>query len=131
MNNSRYSQRLPIGTDSVLNHFQRPVILKFYKDWYRPDLQALIVVGDINVDSMETRIKKLFSDLKNPANERPRIKYTVPLNGKNQFIAVTDKEFPYTVMEILIKHPKLPEGTKHDYFEYVKRGLFNQMLGSA
>ena len=67
LNNSRYSQRLPIGTDSVLNHFQRPVILKFYKDWYRPDLQALIVVGDINVDSMEIQIKKLFGDLKNPA----------------------------------------------------------------
>ena len=57
LNNSRYSDRLPIGTDSVLNNFQRPVILKFYKDWYRPDLQALIVVGDINVDSMENRSK--------------------------------------------------------------------------
>ena len=128
LNNSRYSQRLPIGTDTVLNHFQRPVILRFYKDWYRPDLQALIVVGDINVDSMEAQIKKLFSNLKNPVNERTRIKYTVPLTGKNQFIAVTDKEFPYTVMEILIKHPKLPEGTKQDYYEYVKRELFNQML---
>jgi len=128
LNNSRYSNRLPIGTDTVLNHFQKPVILRFYKDWYRPDLQALIVVGDINVDSMEVRIKKLFSDLKNPANERPRTKYMVPLNGKNQFIAVTDKEFPYTVMEILIKQPKLPEGTKQDYYEYVKREIFNQML---
>jgi zinc protease len=128
LNNSRYSNRLPIGTDTVLNHFQKPVILKFYKDWYRPDLQALIVVGDINVDSMEVRIKGLFSDLKNPVNERPRIKYTVPLNGKNQFISVTDKEFPYTVMEILIKQPKLPEGTRQDYFEYVKRELLNQML---
>src|SRR5450755_967533 len=52
LNNSRYAERLPIGTDTVLNNFKRPVILKFYKDWYRPDLQALIVVGDINVDSM-------------------------------------------------------------------------------
>ena len=59
--------RLPIGTDTVLNNFQKPVILRFYKDWYRPDLlQALIVVGDINVDSMEAKIKSLFSDLKNP-----------------------------------------------------------------
>jgi zinc protease len=128
LNNSRYSDRIPIGTDTVLNNFQKPVILKFYKDWYRPDLQALIVVGDINVDSIEIQIKKLFSNLKNPLNERPRVKYTVPLNSKNQFIAVTDKEFPYTVFEILIKHPKLPEGTRQDYYEYVKRGLFNQML---
>jgi zinc protease len=128
LNGSRYSDRIPIGTDSVLNYFQRPVILQFYKDWYRPDLQALVVVGDINVDSMEVQIKKLFSDLKNPANERPRIKYTVPLNGKNQFVAVTDKEFPYTVFQILIKHPKMPEGTREEYYESVKRNLFNQML---
>ena len=71
LNNSRYAVRNPIGTDTVLNNFQRPVILKFYKDWYRPDLQALIVVGDINVDSMEKKIKALFGDLKNPPNERP------------------------------------------------------------
>jgi len=128
LNNSRYSNRLPIGTDTVLNNFQKPVILQFYNDWYRPDLQALIVVGDINVDSMEANIKSLFSDLKNPTNERPRIKYTVPLNGKNQFIAVTDKEFPYTIIEILIKRPKMPEGTRQEYNEYVKRQLFNQML---
>jgi zinc protease len=128
LNDSRYSERIPIGTDSVLNNFQRPVILQFYKDWYRPDLQALIVVGDINVDSMEVQIKKLFGDLKNPASERPRVKYTVPLNGKNQFVSVTDKEFPYTVFEILIKHPKMPEGTRQEYYESVKRGLFNQML---
>jgi zinc protease len=128
LNNSRYSDRIPIGTDTVLNNFQKPVILKFYKDWYRPDLQALIVVGDINVDSMEVHIKKLFGNLKNPVNERPRVKYTVPLNSKNQFVAVTDKEFPYTVFEILIKHPKLPEGTRLDYYESVKRALFNQML---
>jgi len=128
LNNSRYSDRVPIGVDTVLNNFKRPVILKFYKDWYRPDLQALIVVGDINVDSMEVRVKKLFGDLKNPPNERPRTKYTVPLTGKNQFISVTDKEFPYTVVEVLIKRPKMPEGTKQEYYEYVKRELFNQML---
>src|SRR5450432_4394722 len=70
LNNSQYAIRLPIGVDTVLNNFDRNTILSFYKDWYRPDLQALIVVGDINVDSMEIQIKKLFSDLKNPSNER-------------------------------------------------------------
>jgi zinc protease len=129
-NNSRYAVRLPIGTDTVLNNFQKPVILKFYNDWYRPDLQALIVVGDINVDSMEAKIKNLFSDLKNPTNERPRTKYTVPLDGTNKFVAVTDKEFPYTIIEVLIKRPKLPDGTMQDYYEYVKRNVFNQMLAA-
>jgi zinc protease len=130
LNNSRYAVRLPIGTDTVLNNFQRPVILKFYKDWYRPDLQALIVVGDINVDTMIARITALFSDLKNPENERPRTKYSIPLDGKNQFIAVTDKEFPYTVIEVLIKRKSMPQGTKEEYIESVKRGIFNEMLAT-
>jgi zinc protease len=128
LNNSRYAERMTIGVDTVLNNFQRPAILSFYKDWYRPDLQALIVVGDINVDSMETRIKGLFGDLKNPENERPRIKYTVPLLGKNQFIAVTDKEFPYTVIAVLIKKKSLEQGTVPVYQENIKREIFNEML---
>ncbi len=128
LNHSRYSDRLPIGVDTVLKNFNRDAILSFYKDWYRPDLQALIVVGDINVDSMETQIKKLFSDLKNPVNERPRTKYTIPLIGKNQFVAVTDKEFPYTVIEVMIKQKMLPQGTKQEYFEWTKRNLFNLMI---
>jgi zinc protease len=128
LNHSRYSDRLPIGVDTVLKNFNRDAILSFYKDWYRPDLQALIVVGDINVDSMEIQVKKLFSDLKNPVNERPRTKYTVPLIGKNQFVAVTDKEFPYTVIEVMIKQKMLPQGTKQEYFEWTKRNLFNLMI---
>ena len=128
LNHSRYSDRLPIGVDTVLKNFKRTAILNFYKDWYRPDLQALIVVGDINVDSMEIQVKKLFSDLKNPVNEKLRTKYTVPLTGKNQFVAVTDKEFPYTVIEVMIKQKMLPQGTKQEYFEWTKRNLFNLMV---
>jgi zinc protease len=128
LNHSRYSDRVPIGVDEVLNNFKRGAILDFYKDWYRPDLQALIVVGDINVDSMEVRIKRLFGSLKNPLNEKPRTKYTVPLTGRNQFIAVTDKEFPYTVIQVMIKQKTLVAKTRQEYFEMVKRELFNQML---
>jgi zinc protease len=128
LNNSQYAERLPIGVDTVLKNFERATILNFYKDWYRPDLQALIVVGDINVDSMEVQVKKLFSDLKNPANERPRIKYRVPLTGKNQFIAVTDKEFPYTVMQVYIKRKSRDQGSMEEYQEYIKRNVFNQMI---
>jgi zinc protease len=129
LNHSRYADRLPIGVDTVLKHFQRPVILDFYKEWYRPDLQALIVVGDIGVDSMEMRIKRLFSDLKNPAKEKVRTKYAIPLTGRNQFIAVTDKEFPYMVIQVMMKSRGLIVKTKQDYDESVKRELYNQMLG--
>jgi zinc protease len=128
LNNSRYSLRMPIGSAEVLNNFKPEAIKRFYKDWYRPDLQALIIVGDIDVNQMEVSIKAKFSDLKNPANEKTRTKYTVPLLGNNQFVAVTDKEMPVTVAEVMIKHAALSLRTASDYRVNIIRELFNQML---
>lgn len=130
LNNSRYSKRLPIGTEEVLKNFRPSVIKQFYNEWYRPSLQALIVVGDIDVDAIEKMIKAKFADLKDPAVVRPRTKYNVALTGKNQFIAVSDKEFPYTVAQVIIKHPGTKLKTRQDYRESIKRALFNQMLGA-
>lgn len=129
-NNSRYSNRLPIGTEDVLKNFKPETIRKFYTDWYRPELQALIVVGDIDVNAMEQTIKSKFSDLKNPAKPRTRTNYTIPLISKNQFIAVTDPEFPVSVAQIMIKHPESKLITKSDYRNSIVRSLFNQMLGA-
>ena len=127
-NHSRYAERLPIGIDSVLLHFKPESIRRFYKDWYRPNLQALIVVGDISVDSMEQVIRKQFADLRNPKNEKARTRYTVPLTGKNQFISLTDKEITATQAQILIKYPEAPLQTASDYRAQILRSLFNQML---
>lgn len=129
-NNSRYSNRLPIGTEDVLKNFKPETIRKFYTDWYRPELQALIVVGDIDVDAMEQTTKSKFSDLKNPAKLRTRTNYTIPLINKNQFIAVTDPEFPVSVAQIMIKHPESKLISKSDYRNSIVRSLFNQMLGA-
>lgn len=128
LNNSRYSVRLPIGTDEVLNNFKPQAIKRFYHDWYRPDLQALIVVGDVDVSEMEKTIKAKFSDLKNPVNEKPRTKYNVQLTGKNQFIAVTDPEMTTTTAEVMVKQPGLPLHTAAQYRESIVRQLFNAML---
>jgi zinc protease len=129
LNNSRYAVREPIGLDTVLHNFQRPAIYRFYHDWYRPDLQALIVVGDINVDEMEKNIKAQFSSLKNPINEKKRIVYNVTLDGKNHFVAVTDKEMISTSAEVIIKQPKLELHTAADYRRSIIRQLYNAMLG--
>lgn len=129
-NGSRYSNRLPIGTEDVLKNAKPETIKQYYKDWYRPNLQALIVVGDIDVAQMEKMIKEKFSDLKNPVKQLARTKYTIPLTGKNQFIAVTDKEFPVTVAQILIKHKEEPLLTRTDLKNYIIRSLYNQMLGA-
>ena len=74
-NNSRYSNRLPIGTEEILKNFKPEVIKQFYKDWYRPNLQALIVVGDVDVNAIEQTIKTKFADLKNPATAKARTDY--------------------------------------------------------
>jgi zinc protease len=128
LNNSRYASRIPIGTDEVLNNFKPETIKRFYKDWYRPDLQALIVVGDVDVDKMEQIIKAKFAGLKNPVNEKLRVTYTIPLTGRNQFIAVTDPEMPVTTAEVMIKQPGLPLQTVAQYRESIVRELYNAMM---
>lgn len=130
LNGSRYAQRVPIGLESVLTQFKPEVISRYYHDWYRPDLQALIVVGDIDVNEMEKTIKARFSDLKNPVNEKKRIKYTVPLTGKNQFLAVTDREVTETSAEIMFKHIAPKMKTASDYRRATITALFNQMIGA-
>ncbi|MGF7080386.1 M16 family metallopeptidase [Mucilaginibacter sp. UYCu711] len=130
LNNSRYAVRVPIGLDTVLNNFKRPTIARFYHDWYRPDLQALIVVGDINADSLEKVVRAKFSDLKNPEHERPRLPYGVPIDGKNHFIAVTDKEMTGTVAQVLIKHSLPPLKTAADYHRSIATALFNRILAA-
>lgn len=128
LNGSRYTVRQPIGLDTVLNNFKPEAIRRFYHDWYRPDLQAVVVVGDIDADKMEQELKARFSDLSNPEHERPRQKYTVPLTGQDHFIIATDREMTSTEAEVLIKHPALSLKTEADYRNELIQELFNQML---
>lgn len=128
VNHSRFADRLPIGTEKVLNAFTPATLRRFYTDWYRPNLQALIIVGDIDVKQMEAEVKRLFSDLKNPAKERPRVKYTIPLTGKNQFLAITDPEQTALSLEMLIKQPETNLRTKADYRASIVTSLMNQVF---
>jgi len=128
LNQSRYAERLPIGKVDILNQFPPAAIRRFYNDWYRPDLQALIVVGDIDPVKTEAMVKKMFSDLSTPANEKIRTKYTVPLSGRNQFLIVTDKEMQLTELQVLIKHRQEKLITEPDYIRAMQRQLFNQMI---
>lgn len=130
LNGSRYADRLPIGLDSILINFQRPAIKRFRSDWYRPDLQALIVVGDIDVQRMEQMVKKQFGSLKNPKPARERIAYHVPLTGKDQFLVVTDKEATATELQVYFKHKAAEIRTEADYMLLMKRALFNQMMNT-
>jgi len=125
---SLYSERIPIGVDTVLKYFKPEAIRRFYHDWYRPDLQAIVVVGDIDVDAFEKMIKEKFSDLKNPAGEKPRTTYTIPLSATDRYLALTDPEAGSASMQIDIKRKGLVVRTDSDFSLQTVRGLFVQML---
>ncbi len=127
---SRYAKRLPIGDPEIVKNASYDVIRRFYKDWYRPDLMAVIVIGDVDVDKMETKIFKMFSKIGNPNNPRPREKYNVPPQKGTAVSIVTDKEAPFSNVWIVNKLPHIPIKTKKDYLETIKRRLFNMMLNS-
>lgn len=129
-NGSRYADRLPIGTKEVISNFDYQTLRDFHERWYRPDLQSLIVVGDIDVEEMEAQIKLLFSDLKTPTDKPEREEYSVPLLGENQFMVVTDPEMTATVVQIFVKHPEKKVKTVGDFRHTVKRNLFNQMVST-
>ena len=130
LNNSLYSNRLPIGTEEIITNFPYEVLRSFHQKWYRPDLQALIIVGDIDVEAMEASVKQLFGDMKSPENSPQRVEHKVALLDKNQFIAVTDPEMTYTVGQIVIKHPEEKVKTVRDFRKGILKSVYNNMLNA-
>jgi zinc protease len=130
LNNSRYALRLPIGKDDIIKSFKPETIKSFYHDWYRPDLEAVIAVGDFDPARVEDLIKRNFSGLTAPANEKPRTTYTVPPSPGTTVKIATDKEFPYTLAEIIVRHPGTVVKTSADYLQSIRNDLFNQMLNA-
>ncbi|MDH4091346.1 MAG: insulinase family protein [Cyclobacteriaceae bacterium] len=127
---SKYAERLPIGKDDILKNFKYDVIKRFYNDWYRPDMMALIVVGDIDPVEAEQLILKHFEKLKNPHSPRPRAMAEVPGRATSEGIVVTDKEATNHLVEIQYGYKKAKEETTiGDYRDYLVRALFTSMLG--
>ena len=89
---SRYADRLPIGDPNVIERAQREQLTRFYRDWYRPDLMAVIVVGDVDRDAVVAMIKSHFSSLTSPAPKRPRPVFDVPDHPGTRYAVITDKE---------------------------------------
>ena len=115
--NSRYADRLPIGKKEILQNFKPDALRRFHKDWYRPDLMALVVVGDVNVDEMEQKIKANFSKYQNPANARKRVDYEMP-NHKETLISIaTDADATSSSAQFYIKDdgPAKADVTVNDY----------------
>ena len=126
---SKYAERLPIGLESVIMGFKRDDIVRFYKDWYRPDLQAVVIVGDIaDMDAMEGRVKEVFGKHVKHPNPKPRPEFDIPGNKEPLVAIATDKEATGTSMMFFWKHSKAPQGTVGDYRASLVRNLVNGMI---
>jgi zinc protease len=127
---SKYAERLPIGTKENLENFSATALAKFYHDWYRPDLEAVIVVGDIDVKDIETKIKQIFGDITGPSQPRKREVIPVPDNNEPLTVVAKDKETAFPSVEILYKKEPQSETTIGDYCRYMNRLLFTGMLNN-
>ena len=127
MKGSRYADRMPIGLLSILQTFDYQVIKDFYSDWYRPDLQAVIVVGDINVKEVEQKVKTVFGNI--PAKQNPRKKETYGIAAnKEPLVAVcTDKEATGNQIMLIRKHPHFAMKTIGDFRKQLCIDLYNTM----
>jgi zinc protease len=130
LHNSRYEKRLPIGKTEILNNFTHDKIRNFYEDWYRPNLQAVIAVGDFNVDEVEQLIKQNFSELKNPVKEKPRLSYDLPDNKEPLIKVITDVEQPYNVALIIYKQRGNVLKTTADYKKSIMYSMINSMMAA-
>ena len=129
-NGSRYAERLPIGKEEVLRNFKPDTLRRFYRDWYRPDLMAVVAVGDIEPAQAEKLIRAHFGKLKNPRPARPRTYAEIPAREDTEAVIVTDKEAGGN--SILIRYPvqavREPD-TVRGYREQLVESLFTGMLG--
>lgn len=126
---SRYADRSPIGVPEVIQSAKREQLVRYYRDWYRPNLMAVIVVGDIDRQTVAAMIRSHFSGLTNPVPERPRPNYDVPEQPETRFAIVTDKEATSTVVRISNLRPARNQGSVGGYRDIMKDQLFAQMLG--
>ena len=127
---SLYAERLPIGEEEIIRTFKHETIKRFYNDWYRTDLQAIIIVGDIDVDATEAKIKEYFGKYTKHPNPRERKEFGVPGNVEPLVAIATDKEATSTTINMFWKHKKAPQGTVGDYRQSLVRSLVNNMLSA-
>ncbi|WPO78894.1 M16 family metallopeptidase [Flavobacterium sp. KACC 22761] len=117
-NNSLYADRMPIGDMEIIKNFKYQALKDFYKDWYRPDLQAIAIVGDINSDEVEAKIKKLFADIPSPVNPKKRFEIAIPERAEPTFKLALDKEISASNISLMIRHKA--EKTTNTYADLEK-----------
>jgi zinc protease len=127
---SKYAERLPIGKPEVIESFAHPALTRFYRDWYRPDLMAVIAVGDFDPQVIEGLIREHFAPLRDPSPERPRPTIDVPDYAEPLFAIASDKEATNTSVSVLYKQALRDHSTVGAYRQGIVENLFSAMLNA-
>ncbi|MCD6354903.1 MAG: insulinase family protein [Prolixibacteraceae bacterium] len=130
LQNSKYAKRLPIGKMDIVDHCPPEALRRFRHDWYRPDLEAVIVVGDFDQQEMVKTVKKKFSAI--PAQKNPREKkyFDIPTHNETLVSIATDKEAQYPVSFVYYKHPLEIPKTLGDYRTSILKNIYNGMINN-
>ncbi len=126
MSDSKYAHRMPIGLMSVVENCPYDALRAYYKKWYHPSYQGIVVVGDVDVDMIEGKIRNMFSKFTNPENYAPIVPCLIPDNDKPIFAFAKDKEQKNTDINLLFKFEQFPKEKKQTY-EYFNYSLKFQM----
>ncbi|MFI2744311.1 M16 family metallopeptidase [Zhouia sp. PK063] len=126
---SKYALRTPIGSMNVIDHFKYKELKDYYKKWYRTDLQAIIIVGDVDEKFMENRVKNIFSNIPSSKNEVERPVFEVPLGDSLTYLTIKDKEITTPSIELYCKHIKSKnQNIKDELKEEVLQQLISSIL---
>jgi zinc protease len=127
---SRYAERLPIGTPEVLQNFTHDQLTRFYHDWYRPDLMAVVAVGDLDVAAMEALIREHFGRMAAAPTPRPRPTFDVPGHPGTLVAIATDPEATGTQVEVDWKLPARERNTVAGFRHTLVGQLYTRMLNA-
>lgn len=126
--NSQYAERLPIGKKEIIENVSYDRIRQFYKDWYRPDLMAIVVVGDVDTEEMKSKIEEYLGGMQMPENPRPRPTFDVPGHEETYVAITSDKEASFTQIQLIYKTDNVETTTIKDYRRDLTHSLYNGML---
>lgn len=126
---SKYADRLTIGKEEILKTFKPEVIKRYYKDWYRPDQMAVVVVGTLEPAEAERLIRQHFEKLKNPSKPRKRTVFPVPPRSKTEALVITDKENPNSILQMVgSPQPFTEAATLAEYRASIIKNMVQTML---
>ena len=127
---SRYAERLPIGRPDIIQNVSHDRLKQFYADWYRPDLMAVVAVGDFDPAMIEVQIRSHFSSIPMPSSPKPRPAYAVPDQPGTIYSVVTDPEATNTRISVSSKMAARPMSTVGEYRRFMVERLFGNMLSA-